>query len=49
MTLIWLVMWLIGGSPSVHLNGDSNNWAVALLVCLAIDILTTIRRLGDRR
>jgi hypothetical protein len=39
MTFIWLVVWLIAQTPSVAAFGPWNNWGMALVVCLAIDLL----------
>jgi hypothetical protein len=39
MTVIWLIVWLIAGTPEVHATGPWNNWGVALFVCLAIDLI----------
>jgi hypothetical protein len=39
MTVIWLIVWLIGGAPDVASWGQWNSWAIALFVCLAIDLV----------
>jgi hypothetical protein len=39
MTFIWLVVWLIAGTPAVASWGPWNNWGIALFVCLAIDLI----------
>lgn len=39
MTFIWLIVWLIFGTPAVQSWGPWNNWGTALFVCLAIDLL----------
>lgn len=45
MTVIWLIIWLIKGIPSVTFaDWDLNNWAIALVICLAIDIFGGSRR-----
>jgi hypothetical protein len=36
MTVLWLLVWLVKDTPPV---ADWNNWMVALVVCLAIDLL----------
>jgi hypothetical protein len=36
MTMVWLVVWLINHTHPLH---RWNGWLVALLVCLAIDLL----------
>lgn len=40
MTFIWLLVWLFHHTPSLHMW---NNWAVALVICLALDILGSNR------
>lgn len=35
MTFIWLIVWLIQGTPALH---QWNAWLVSLLICLALDI-----------
>lgn len=39
MTFIWLIVWLVKDTPSIDTSGDWNNWAIALVVCIAIDLL----------
>ncbi len=36
MTFIWLVIWLFKDTPDVNMW---NNWAIALAICLALDLL----------
>lgn len=43
MTFLWLIIWLINSTPSVDFHGSWNNWAIALVVCLAIDLLGVSR------
>ncbi len=38
MTFIWIVVWLLSGTPQVFIH-PINNWGVALGVCLLIDAL----------
>lgn len=40
MTFIWLVVWLIAGTPNVESWGPWNNWGTALFVCLTIDVVS---------
>lgn len=40
MSVIWLVVWLIKDTPQLH---QWNNWAIALAICLAIDLLGAIK------
>lgn len=37
MTFIWLIVWLFSHTPHVEMW---NNWAVALAICLFLDIAT---------
>jgi hypothetical protein len=49
MTVIWLIVWLIQGTPPVVSWGPWNGWGVALFVCLAIDLIGALgRRSGSR-
>ena len=48
MTFVWLVVWLIAGTPTVLSWGSWNNWGIALFVCLAVDLLGVLGR-GARR
>lgn len=36
MTFFWIFVWLLNDTPEVH---AWNNWAIALALCLAIDIM----------
>jgi hypothetical protein len=47
MTVIWLVAWLIEGTPDVASWGPWNSWGIALFVCLAIDVVGVLG--GGRR
>lgn len=38
MTFIWLLVWLVQGTPDVDFHNTWNDWAVWLVVCLAVDI-----------
>ena len=38
MTVLWLIFWLLDGTPDVVFSGQWNNWAIALVICLALDI-----------
>ena len=48
MTFLWLVVWLVTGTPEVDSWGPWNSWGIALFVCLAIDLLAALGR-GSRR
>lgn len=39
MTFIWLIVWLIQGTPAVEFQPDVNSWAIGLAVCIAIDLI----------
>ncbi|GAA3337476.1 hypothetical protein GCM10020358_13890 [Amorphoplanes nipponensis] len=39
MTVIWLIVWLVQGTPEVASWGPWNSWGTALFVCLAIDFI----------
>jgi hypothetical protein len=49
MTVIWLIVWLINGTPDVASWGPWNPWGVALFVCLALDLIGAIGSGGRRR
>lgn len=48
MTVIWLIVWLIQGTPDVASWGPWNGWGVALFVCLAVDLIGALGRSGSR-
>lgn len=48
MTVIWLIVWLIKGTPGVAAWGPWNSWGVALFVCLAVDLIGGLGRAGHR-
>jgi hypothetical protein len=48
MTFIWLVVWLIAGTPAVASWGPWNNWGTALFVCLSIDVVGALGTHGTR-
>lgn len=43
MTVLWLIIWLIQGTPKV---GDWNSWMIALAVCAGIDVLAVVKTKG---
>ena len=49
MTIIWLIVWLLNGTPVVASWGPWNGWGIALFVCLAIDLIGAIGSGGRRR
>jgi hypothetical protein len=36
-TLVWLLAWLVAGTPDLEWFGAWNDWAVALVACLVFD------------
>jgi hypothetical protein len=48
MTVIWLIVWLIQGTPHVASWVPWNSWGVALFVCLAVDFLGALGSSGRR-
>jgi hypothetical protein len=48
MTFIWLIVWLVQGTPDVVSWGPWNSWGIALFVCLAIDLLGALSSSGRR-
>lgn len=38
MTILWLIIWMLSNTPQVMFS-PLNNWGIALLVCILIDIL----------
>lgn len=49
MTVIWLIVWLIQGTPDVAAWGTWNNWGIALFVCLALDLIGALGRSSRSR
>lgn len=43
MTFLWLIFWLIEGTPALH---PWNAWLVGLVVCVVIDVLGSHRVIG---
>lgn len=33
--IIWLIVWLLNGTPELY---QWNNWAVALTICLVLEV-----------
>lgn len=44
MSFIWLAAWLFKRRPRVRMFREWNNWGIALGVCLAIDLLSSVGR-----
>jgi hypothetical protein len=47
MTVIWLIVWLVKGTPDIVAWGPWNSWGVALFVCLGLDLIGAIGRSGS--
>lgn len=47
-SLVWLIVWLISGTPNVEWFGTWNDWAVALLGCIIFDVFGG-QRAAERR
>lgn len=46
MLIIWLIVWLLNETPAVQFaGGDLNNWAIALIICVVVDLFGTRRAL----
>jgi hypothetical protein len=39
-SLIWLIVWLVQGTPNLEWFGTWNDWAVALLACAVFDVFS---------
>jgi hypothetical protein len=39
-SLIWLIVWLVQGTPNLDWFGTWNDWAVALLGCAIFDVFS---------
>ena len=39
-SLIWLIVWLVQGTPNLEWFGTWNDWAVALLACIVFDVFS---------
>lgn len=44
MSFIWLAAWLIRRRPRVQMFKSWNNWGIALAVCLALDLISSLSR-----
>jgi hypothetical protein len=36
--LVWLLAWLVAGTPDLVWFGSWNDWAVALVCCIVFDV-----------
>jgi uncharacterized protein (DUF58 family) len=39
-SLVWLIVWLIQGTPNLEWFGSWNDWSVALLACIVFDVFS---------
>jgi len=39
-SLIWLIVWIVQGTPNLEWFGAWNDWAVALLGCIVFDVFS---------
>jgi hypothetical protein len=39
-SLVWLIVWLVKGTPNLEWFGSWNDWAVALLGCIVFDVFS---------
>jgi hypothetical protein len=49
MSFMWLAVWLIKRRPRVRMFRGWNDWAIALGVCLALDVLSSVGRASGVR
>jgi hypothetical protein len=47
-SLIWLIVWLVHGTPNLEWFGSWNDWAVALLGCAIFDVFSGREAAGRR-
>jgi hypothetical protein len=46
-SFVWLIVWLVQGTPNLEWFGSWNDWAVALLGCAIFDVFSG-REVGKR-
>jgi hypothetical protein len=39
-SFVWLIVWLVRGTPNLEWFGSWNDWAVALLCCAIFDVFS---------
>lgn len=39
-SLIWLIVWLVQGTPNLEWFGSWTDWSVALLGCIIFDVFS---------
>jgi hypothetical protein len=49
MSFMWLAVWLIRRRPKVRMFRGWNDWGIALGVCLALDMLSSLGRASRGR
>jgi hypothetical protein len=47
-SFIWLIVWLVQGTPNLEWFGSWNDWAVALLACAVFDVFSSREAAGRR-
>jgi hypothetical protein len=47
-SLVWLIVWLVQGTPNLEWFGTWNDWAVALLACIVFDVFGGREAAGSR-
>lgn len=47
MTFLWLLVWVCSDTPALTTSPSLNNWMIALIVCVVIDVLGLLKRRGD--
>jgi hypothetical protein len=48
-SLVWLIVWLVQGTPNLEWLGTWNDWAVALLGCAVFDVFSGREVAGSGR
>jgi hypothetical protein len=43
---VWLVVWLVKGTPNLEWFGTWNDWAAALLACAVFDLFSGREAVG---
>jgi hypothetical protein len=39
-SIVWLIVWLVKGTPDLEWFGTWNDWSVALLTCIVFDVFS---------
>lgn len=47
-SLVWLIVWLVEGTPDLEWFGLWNDWAVALLACAVFDVFSGREAAGSQ-